>query len=301
MPTGKNGRVLPLLTWTWPETPIVVGLVVVLGIAVRWLIVRAVKAGVDASLQRARDRNAGHGSRADRILAAATGVSGARHEARTRTIGSILRSMTTAVIATIAVLTILDALGVPLGPIVASAGIGGVALGFGAQSLVKDFLSGMFMIMEDQFGVGDLIDTGDVTGTVEDVGLRTTRLRDASGQVWYVRNGEIARIGNRSQGWSTATVDIPVAYDEDAPRVVGILNKTMDAVYADPRWETVLLQRPEVAGVEKVVGAAMTIRIFAKCAPNQNWGVQRDILERSQEALRAAGVRGPSIIGPAPE
>ena len=142
-----------------------------------------------------------------------------KRQARTRTIGSILRSMTTAVIATIAVLTILDALGVPLGPIVASAGIGGVALGFGAQSLVKDFLSGLFMIMEDQFGVGDLIDPGDVTGTVEDVGLRTKRLRDASGEVWDVLNGEIARIGNRSQGWSTATEmcirDSPV----DRPRL----------------------------------------------------------------------------------
>ena len=130
--------------------------------------------------------------------------------------GAILKSTSTFVIFTLALLTVMATVGLPLGPLLASAGVGGVALGFGAQSLVKDFLSGIFMILEDQYGVGDVIDTGEAVGTVEDVTLRVTRLRDASGIVWYVRNGEIVRIGNRSQGWSTALVDIPVGLQRES-------------------------------------------------------------------------------------
>lgn len=285
---------LPLLIWSWPETPISVAAVIVVAIVLRFLAVRAIKATVEASVTRARGRSAGHGTRADRILAAA-GLMGVRHEARARTIGTILRSAVTIAIICIATLTILDGLGAPLGALIASAGIGSVAIGFGAQSLVKDILSGMFMIMEDQFGVGDLVDTGDVCGTVEDIGLRTTRLRDGSGQVWYVHNGSINRIGNRSQGWSTVSIDLPIAYDEDPTRAISLLNDTVDSVFADERWEDVLLERPEVVGVDKVHDASMTLRIMAKCAPDKNWAVQRDILERSQQALRAAGVRGPAF------
>jgi len=111
-----------------------------------------------------------------------------------------------------------------------------------------------------------------------------------------VRNGEIIRIGNQSQGWSTGIVDVPVAADEDVARVLSILKAAMDEVYADPKWDAVLLERPDVAGVERMVGNTMSMRIFAKCAPNQHWGVQRDILERSQQALQAAGVRGPVVL-----
>lgn len=219
-----------------------------------------------------------------------------RHEARTRTIGAVLSSVASVVITTLAVLMLLDTIGAPLGPVLASAGIGGVALGFGAQSLVKDYLSGMFMILEDQYGVGDIVDVGELTGTVEDVGLRVMRLRDPSGQVWYIRNGEINRVGNRSQGWSTGIVDVPVAYDEDVVKVLAVLKTTMDEVYADPKWENVLLGAPEIAGVDRIEGGTMVIRIFAKCAPNQHWGVQRDILERAQVALQAEGVRGPVLL-----
>ena len=148
--------------------------------------------------------------------------------------------------------------------------------------------------------MGDLINTGEVTGTVEDVGLRVTRLRDAGGQVWYVRNGEILRVGNQSQGWSTGSVDVPVAHDEDAGRVIAILDALMEEVFADERWADVLLEKPTVAGVDRVVSGSMIIRIFAKCAPNQHWGVQRDILERAQRALLAAGVRGPAFLPQAP-
>ena len=153
------------------------------------------------------------------MLAQATGLAHERHRQRTLTMGSLLRSIVTFVVVTlITVLTVMAIVGIPLGPLLASAGVGGVALGFGAQSLVKDFLSGIFMILEDQYGVGDVIDTGEAIGTVEEVTLRVTRLRDASGVIWYVRNGEIIRVGNKSQGWSTAIVDMPVSYAENVER-----------------------------------------------------------------------------------
>ena len=149
-----------------------------------------------------------------------------RQRQRVETLGSILRSLATVVIVIIAVLMIGEELGLNMAPVLASAGVGGVALGFGAQSLVKDFLSGMFMLAEDQYGVGDFIDTGEAVGTVEEVTLRVTRLRDAQGVIWYVRNGEIVRVANKSQGWSTAMVDIPVSALESPEHVIEAVSYT---------------------------------------------------------------------------
>lgn len=283
------------LIWNWPETPIQIVVVIVLAIVLRFVLRRAISVGVNRSVALAQTHRRGEAGRTERGRLGIGGLMSERHEARLRTLGSIGRNVIDISLAAVAVLTILATIGVPLGPILTGAGIGGVALGFGAQSLVKDYISGIFMLLEDQYGVGDHIDTGEVIGTVEEVGLRVTRLRDASGRVWYVRNGEITRIGNESQGYSTGTIDVPVAYNEDASRVVEILNKVADEVWDDDKWVDVLLARPDVAGVNAVTGGAMTLRIFAKCAPNQQWGVQRDILERSQQALTAAGVRGPVL------
>ena len=155
---------------------------------------------------------------------------------RAETIASVLRSTVTAVVGTIAFIEILGTLGINLGPIVASAGIVGVALGFGAQNLVKDFLSGIFMILEDQYGVGDVIDlgVGDANGTVEAVGLRITRLRDVKGQVWHVRNGEVVRVGNKSQGWSRAVLDVPVAYGNDVAEASAVIKRRRRRAVAGP-------------------------------------------------------------------
>jgi small conductance mechanosensitive channel len=189
-------------------------------------------------------------------------------------------------------------LGLPLGPLLASAGVGGIALAFGAQSLVKDVLSGIFMILEDQYGVGDVIDAGEAIGTVEDVTLRVTRVRDASGIVWYIRNGGIVRIGNRSQGWSTAVVDIQVGYDESLDIVLPLIREVAHQVYGAQDWATRLLEEPVVAGVESMAGGVITIRIIAKCAPNENFPVSREIRERVKAALDAAGIRPPQAGPP---
>lgn len=289
-----------LITWTWPDTPIAIAVIVVGALICQWLIVRAIKFGTEAAINRAHAQRQHPDSRAQRILARATGADSERYEQRISTVGSLLRNLTSIAVGSVLVLTVMTVLGIPLAPLLASAGVGGIALAFGAQSLVKDFLSGIFMIMEDQYGVGDLIDTGDARGTVEDVGLRVTRLRDSTGTVWYVRNGEILRIGNQSQGWSTAVIDVPVAYDEDAGRVIGILEEVAAELERDAAYADVLLERPDVAGVNAVSATTMTIRMTAKTAPNQHWGIQRTLLERSLAALGKAGVRSPIPMGVLP-
>lgn len=290
-----------VITWVWPDTLISIAVIVVLALISRWLIARGIRLGTTAAIRRAKAQREQADSRAARILALATGANAERHEQRTATVGSLLRNLTSITIGVIAVLLIMAVLGIPLAPLLASAGVGGIALAFGAQSLVKDFLSGVFMIMEDQYGVGDLVDTGEVTGTVEDVGLRVTRLRDSTGTVWYVRNGEILRVGNQSQGWSTAIVDVPVAYDEDAARVIGVLEEVAAEMEQAPDYADVMLDKPTVAGVNAVTATTMTIRMTAKTAPNQHWGVQRSLLERSLQALAKAGVRSPAPLGVLPD
>ncbi len=151
------------------------------------------------------------------------------------------------------------------------------------------------MIMEDQYGVGDVIDTGEAIGTVEEVTLRITRLRDANGVTWYVRNGEIIRIGNRSQGSATATVDMPVSYAENVDRVVGILREAAAELGADPDFADKLIEPPTVLGVESIVGTTMTIRTLVECVPGEQFAVQRELRERLKTALDAAGVKGPPL------
>jgi moderate conductance mechanosensitive channel len=286
--------------WWWLIGPCLTIIGTLVGaVVLRWVLHRAIDRVVDSALTRA----AGHASqtpgRSSRVLAQATGLNQARRTQRAATMGAVLKSTSTFVIATLALLTIMGALGLPLGPLLASAGIVGVALGFGAQSLVKDFLSGIFMILEDQYGVGDVIDTGEAVGTVEDVTLRITKVRDASGIVWYIRNGEIVRIGNRSQGWSTAVVDIQVGYDERLDIVLPLIRKAASELTESPEWTSRLLEEPVVAGVESLTGGAITIRIIAKCAPNENFPVSREIRERVKAALDTAGIRPPPVVPPA--
>ncbi|MFT4217844.1 MAG: mechanosensitive ion channel [Micropruina sp.] len=277
-----------MVVWTWPQTPVAILVALTLGMLVRWLLVRAIQRAADLAVHRAKQRS---GRNAEDFAA--------RHAARAATMGSLLRSVTNIVLTVLTVLTTLAILGIPLTPVLASAGVGGVALGIGAQSLVRDYLAGIFMIIEDQYGVGDLVDLGEAVGTVEDVGLRVTRLRDADGQAWYIRNGEIVRVGNQTQGWSTATVDLPVDTTESSTRVIDLLNTVVAEIYADPEWAEVLLEEPQVAGVQAVEAGRMTIRITAKTQPNKQGGVQRAILDRGLQAFKDAGVKGPRVL-PAP-
>ncbi|MBR7742859.1 mechanosensitive ion channel family protein [Phycicoccus sp. BSK3Z-2] len=229
------------------------------------------------------------------LLATTTGNAGERHRARVQTVGSLLRSVGTFVIGVVAGLTVMGLIGLPLGPLLASAGVGGVAIGFGAQSLVKDFLSGIFMIFEDQYGVGDTIDTGEAIGVVEEVTLRITRLRDFDGVVWYVRNGEIIRIGNRSQGFGAAWVEMPVSYRNDMDEVLRILHEVSEAFGEDPEWKGKLIEAPTVLGVDAITGQTVTTKIMAKCLPGEQFAVQRALRQRIKAAFDEAGIEAPPV------
>jgi small-conductance mechanosensitive channel len=288
-----------LADWWWLIGPCLIIIGTLVGaVVLRWVLHRAIDRVVDSAMTRAARNASQTPRRSSRVLAQATGLNHARSTQRAATMGAVLKSTSTFVIATLALLTIMGALGLPLGPLLASAGIVGVALGFGAQSLVKDFLSGIFMILEDQYGVGDVIDTGEAIGTVEDVTLRITKVRDASGIVWYIRNGEIIRIGNRSQGWSTAVVDIQVGYQESLDVVLPLIREVAHELDGDAEWESRLLEEPVVAGVESMAGGVVTIRIIAKCAPNENFPVSREIRGRVKAALDAAGIHPPQSGAP---
>jgi small conductance mechanosensitive channel len=267
---------------------------IVLAMLVRWLLHRFVTRMVRVMTAKSTHRK-DELNRAGRLLADVSVTTSERYIQRMTTLGSLLRSIISFVVYGIAALTVMALVGIPLGPLLASAGVGGVALGFGAQSLVRDFLSGIFMILEDQYGVGDVIDTGQATGTVEEVSLRVTRLRDLGGVTWYIRNGEIVRIGNMTQVSSNAVVDIPVAYDENLDKVLSTIRSVAEELGADSAWADRVIDAPTVLGVETMTGAMMTIRVLAACAPGQHWAVQRELRQRVKIALDAAGVKAPPV------
>jgi small conductance mechanosensitive channel len=213
-----------------------------------------------------------------------------RRRQRAETISSVLRSIASIVIFGTAFFTVLGELGLNLAPFLASASIIGVAVGFGAQNIVKDFLAGLFMLLEDQYGVGDVIDIGPATGTVEAVTLRTTRLRDVNGVVWYMRNGEILRIGNQSQNWARTVLDVPVSYEEDIDKVRDLLKHASSAMAAEPPWDEILLDEPNVWGVTALSGEAVVVRIVVKTAPGRQAEVSRELRERVKKEFDRAGV-----------
>jgi small-conductance mechanosensitive channel len=214
-----------------------------------------------------------------------------RRKQRVRALGSILRSVASITIFSIASVVILGDLGINLAPLLASAGVVGIAIGFGAQSMVRDYLAGIFMLVEDQYGVGDVISIGDATGTVENVTLRVTRLRDVSGIVWHIRNGAIEQVGNESQGWARAVVDYPVPYEVDLAAIRSLLTAATQALWDEPDWRMVLLDPPEVWGAQEITSDEVTMRIVAKTAPLRQWEVERELRARVKAALAAADIR----------
>jgi moderate conductance mechanosensitive channel len=213
-----------------------------------------------------------------------------RRKQRVRALGSILRSVASITIFSIASVVILGDLGINLAPLLASAGVVGIAIGFGAQSMVRDYLAGIFMLVEDQYGVGDVITIGDATGTVENVTLRVTRMRDVSGIVWHIRNGAIEQVGNESQGWARAVIDFPVPYEVDLGELRSLLTDTAMELWDDPVWRVVLLDPPEVWGAQEISSDEVTMRIVAKTAPLRQWEVERELRARVKAALAAAGI-----------
>lgn len=200
-----------------------------------------------------------------------------RRRQRAQTIGSVLKSTVSILLLVWLVLAILSVLGVNIAPFIASAGVVGLAIGFGAQNLVRDFVSGIFMLLEDQYGVGDSVDLGDVTGEVQSVGLRITTVRDGDGTLWYVRNGEIKRVGNMSQDYAVAHVEVPVALTADLDRAELVALEAAESAIIDPAIASNVLGDPEMLGVQELSPDSLTLRMSVKTRPNMQGAVQRRI------------------------
>lgn len=220
----------------------------------------------------------------------------ARAEDRARTVGTALAGAFRAGVWVIAVLTIMGELGIQLGPFVAGATIIGAALGFGAQSLVRDFLSGFLILVEDQYGVGDVITVNDVTGTVESLNFRTTRLRAVDGIVWYIPNGEIRKVGNTSDEFNRALVDVVLPWPVDVDRAVGVIQDAVGQLTDDAELRDLILSPPDVWGVDTIAAEGVTIKVAVKTVPGERAVVARTARARIIAALQAANM-GWSRIG----
>jgi small conductance mechanosensitive channel len=298
------------------DGPVKLGLrmafVVVLALIVRGILVRIVRRiteraarGPVAQLRpvtrvrrwRARRRAAGANTSGPVVVQSAAAsepeLVEERRRQRLRALDTILTSAVSVVLFTIAALQILTDMDINLTPLLASASVAGVAIGFGAQSMVKDYLAGILMLIEDQYGVGDVICVGDVTGTVEAVSLRLTRVRDVGGVVWHIPNGSFDQVGNESQGWARAVIDYPVPYEANLTTITSVLSEAADAMWNEPDWRAVMLDAPEIWGAQEVTNDEVTMRIVVKTAPLRQWSVEREMRARVHGALDAAGIHFP--------
>jgi len=290
---------LPRETPEWVRsllgTPLQIAVIVVVAMVTRWILLRII-----GRIAEGIANGSGGLGRLDDRLAGATAflsspLTSARREQRARTTASVLKSATTAVVAVVAGLTVLDTVGARITPLLASAGVLGVALGFGAQTMIKDLIAGIFMIVEDQYGVGDVVDLGEVNGTVESVGLRVTRVRDADGTVWYVRNGEILRVGNRSQGWARAVLDVGLSAGTDVVRAQALLLEVARSLDKDPDFTGVVIEEPKVWGLEAVSADGVAVRLVVKTQPLRQWTVARELRRRILDAFATEGLPRPTL------
>ena len=284
---GDNWR-SQAITWLITK-PLAILLLLLLAVALRWFLHRLISRLVERAAEglpspMLRRRREQQPEQPPSLIAG-------RRVQRAETMGSLLKSVATIVVATVFGITAIAELGYPIGPLIASAGVVGLALGFGAQSLVKDFLSGIFMIFEDQYGVGDVVDLGEAGGTVEAVGLRVSRLRDVEGTVWYVRNGEIIRVGNQSQNWARTVLDIPVALDQDLRRVQDVLRDVAHDLWNDEDYKRLVIEEPEVWGVQDLTPNWITVRVTLKTAPLEQWGVAREMRQRIKYRFDHEGIQ----------
>jgi moderate conductance mechanosensitive channel len=216
-----------------------------------------------------------------------------RRTQRADALGALISSVVTVVVWVLAAFLVLAEVGLNLAPLVAGAGVVGLAVGFGAQDLVKDFLSGVFMLAEDQFGVGDIVDVGEATGVVESVTLRTTRIRDVEGTLWHVPNGEIRRVGNSSQQWARSLLDIGVAYDTDIDTAIEVIERVANAMAEEEGYRDQFLDAPDVWGVQNLGADAVDIRLVIKTQPGKQWAISRELRRRIKSAFDATGIEIP--------
>jgi small conductance mechanosensitive channel len=285
-----------LTNWDWlVAKPFKIVVIIVVALIIRILLHRMIKRFTSGSVDRSGKRPGILRPLRERApQTTSVPLLNERRGQRARTIGSVLTSIVSFVVWGIAFVLVLGEFGLDLTPIIASAGVIGVAVGFGAQNLVKDFLSGMFMLLEDQYGVGDVVDLGAATGTVESVGLRITTVRDVAGTVWYVRNGEVKRVGNSSQGFAVAVVDIPVGYATDVNEALNLLGEVATKATSEAPLRGDVLDAPQVLGVQGMTNDGITLRLTVKVRPARQWAAQRELRRRIMAALDHTIVEPPT-------
>ena len=257
----------------------------------RWMVRRLVRG---LQQQQVQQRLASIRAKTPRALRSTQPLPSLRRSQRADAIGALLRNLSSVVIWLVAGVSILQILGLRLGLLLAGAGFVGLAIAISAQQLVTNFLAGIAMLLEDEYGVGDVIDVGPATGEVERVGLRTTRLRAVDGTVWHVRNGEIARVGNLSRDWCRVLLDVEVARGADLALATRTVKRAAQELSQDERWRPWLLEEPEVWGVEGLGPASATIRLGLKARPSKRDAVARELRARVDEAIEQAGIPLPS-------
>jgi small conductance mechanosensitive channel len=221
-------------------------------------------------------------------------MTGADEAARIETLARVFRNAAAIVIVLVAGMLILGELGISVAPILATAGVAGIAIGFGAQSLIKDYFNGFFLLLDDQVRQGDVVEIAGKGGLVEEVTLRYVRLRDLDGHVHYVPNGEIKLVTNRTRGYATPVVDVPIAYGEDAEMVLGVMRETAAALRADPQWSARIVEDLEVIGMDRWADSAVVLRArFKVVPPIQQWNVKREYLRRLKKAFDERGIEIP--------
>ena len=264
-----------------------IGLIVIGLLVLRWILLVFIKRIVTTVTSGVKKREGA----ADTKALDASPLARARTVQRARTIGLVLSNLLTAGLTISAAIAILSELGIAIGALAAGAGILGAALGFGAQSLVKDFLAGLFIVVEDQYGVGDFVDLGSAIGIVESIGLRVTQVRDLEGTVWYVRNGEILRVGNQSQGWSRIILDLPLAYDSDLEKAKKVLEAAAAKLTETPGLKTGLIGKAEVWGIQALAGEGVVFRLVQQVRPSKKDALSRALRLEVKKALDKAGVK----------
>ncbi len=272
--------------WTQWHVLIRVLLILAGAILVRWILLFSVRRVVNSVVGGVKVRN----NVLETIASEISPIAKARVVQRTRTMGSVLNNFITWTVAIFALTMVLSELGVAIGALAAGAGLVGAGIGFGAQSLVRDLISGLFIVFEDQYGVGDAVNLGEISGTVELVGLRVTQVRDIDGVLWYVRNGEILRVGNHSQGWSRAVVDVALDYNANVESAKALIEKAAGETASAPDNTLAVIGTPEVWGIHALSGDQIVIRVVQKTKAGKSDDLARDLRVAIKRELDAAGI-----------
>jgi len=285
----NNGDLARAADWFVAKPLAILAIIVVALVVsrlVRWFIKRTMHRVLNPPVASARRAI----RRATPSVLLKTGEANMRTEARVQTLTTVFRSLSTVIVWFFAVIAILEVVQINLAPLLASAGLIGVALGFGAQNIVRDFLAGTFMVVEDQLGVGDIVDLGEAKGTVEQVTLRSTRVRDVNGTLWHVPNGQILRVANKSQEWARALLDLEVIGATDYEQAAALMQRVADEVAADEEWMAEIVGTPEVWGIESFTADGYTIRLVIKTRPASQFGLMRELRIRLHAAFLDAGI-----------